>query len=72
MFLAHWKRAILAHPGPLLALFLGVLVPLWVFGALHALRMTYRSALDLLYLALGLLLVGGALYAGSRRGAGTL
>jgi membrane-associated phospholipid phosphatase len=33
MFLAHWKRAILAHPGPLLALFLGVLVPLWVFGA---------------------------------------
>ena len=34
MFLAHWKRAILAHPGPLLALFLGVLVPLWVFGAL--------------------------------------
>jgi membrane-associated phospholipid phosphatase len=34
MFLAHWKRAILAHPRPLLALFLGVLVPLWIFGAL--------------------------------------
>ena len=34
MFLAHWKRAILAHPRPLLALFLGVLVPLWVFGSL--------------------------------------
>lgn len=34
MFLAHWKRAILAHRGALLVLFLGVLVPLWVFGAL--------------------------------------
>lgn len=50
-----------------------VVLLLLVFGFLQrALRMTYRSALDLLYLTRGLLLVGGALYAGSRRGAGPL
>jgi len=31
----------------------------------HALRLDYRTALDLLYLALGILLVGGALFLGS-------
>lgn len=32
MFLAHWKQAILGYRGPLIALFLGVLAPLWIFG----------------------------------------